>query len=61
LWPLGPDFCPVYTGTLWHESAKTIEIYTHVSRLSLDKIRSTLEILGPTQVTGGEKEDFAEK
>lgn len=46
---------------LGHESAKTTEIYTHVSRLSLDKIRSTLETLGPTQVTGGEKEDLPGK
>lgn len=32
---------------LGHESAKTTEIYTHVSRLSLDKIRSPLEKLSP--------------
>ena len=34
---------------LGHESAKTTEIYTHVSKLSLDKIRSPLESLGPSQ------------
>lgn len=45
---------------LGHESAKTTEIYTHVSRLSLDKIRSPLEKLnpnsGPDNIKKGDSE-----
>lgn len=46
---------------LGHASAKTTEIYTHVSRLSLDKIRSPLESFPPSEPGSEEANDAAHK